>query len=94
MLAADCKEEKLHAEWEDTVQQWYNWLHEKKKNRKKKKKKKKDEDTREEEHQKLVIRRNSRDEGGAYFLHRITKLAAWRGGVCTCWKGWRKILNR
>ena len=28
LLAADCEKAWLHAGWEDTVLQWYNWLYE------------------------------------------------------------------
>ena len=60
--------------WEDTVQQWYNWLHEKKK-----KCEKVEEKRRVEEHQKLVGQLSPSAEGGADFLHIIAKPAAWRG---------------
>ena len=48
-------------QWEDTVQQWYRWLHEKEKKDEKKR--------REEEHQKLVGRMMSVVSGGAGLLH-------------------------
>ena len=27
-LVADCLKARLHPEWADTMQEWYNWLHE------------------------------------------------------------------
>ena len=59
-------------EWENTTQQWYNWLCEMKK---------KDEERRMDvEHQKLASRmiRSAEARTG---LHKITKATAWRGGV-------------
>ena len=63
----------LHPEWEDAVQQWYNW--------RRGKDEKDEEKWREEEHQKFVSPTISSAEGGAGFLHRITKPTAWRGGL-------------
>ena len=66
----------LHPEWEDAVQQWYNW--------RRGKDEKDEEKWREEEHQKFVsptISSAEGGEGGAGFLHRITKPTAWRGGL-------------
>ena len=71
LLVAHCNRAWLHPDWEDTLQQWYNWLNEKKK--------KDGGKRREEEHQKLVSRTISSAEGTAGSLHRITKAAAWRG---------------
>ena len=44
-------------------------------------KKKDEENRREEEHQRPASRILSSADGGEGFLHRITKPAAWRGGL-------------
>ena len=64
MLVADCLKARLHPEWADTMQEWYNWLHEETQDEKKR---------REEQRKKLVPWMISGGERGAGFLHKLTQ---------------------
>ena len=79
LLAAGCEKAWLHAEWEDTMQKWYDWLVEMKM---------KDERRKMEElHQQRVSQMIKSADGSAGLLHKITKPAAWRGGAQISEKG-------
>ena len=71
--ASVCGEAWLNQEWKETMQRWQEWLREMKK--------KDEEKTKEEEHRKFVRRMIASAEGGAGWLHRITKPTVWRGGI-------------
>ena len=73
LLAADCETAWIHAECQDTMQKWYEWLEEMKK---------RDENEKMEEmHQQKVAQMIKSAEGSAGLLHRITKPPASRGGA-------------
>ena len=72
LVAATCECAGLNRDWDGTAQSLQEWLCEMKK---------KDEGQKEEEHQKLVRRMIASAEGGAGWLHRISKPTVWRGGI-------------
>ena len=70
LLATDCENACVHTGWEDTMQEWYNWLEDMKK---------KDElKNMEGMHQRKVEQMIKSAEGSAGLLHRITKPTPWR----------------
>ena len=73
LCAADCEKAWLHAEWEDTVQKWHDWLQQMKKKDKGRKV--------EEEHRKYASQLIRSADGGAGLLHTVTKPTTWRGRV-------------
>ena len=64
---------RLHPEWAETVQKWYNWLHEETTD---------EEKRREEEHKKLVPWMISGGARGAGYFHRLHQNEL-RGEVCS-----------
>ena len=72
LVAATCECAGLNRDWDGTAQSLQEWLYEMKKN---------DEGQKEEEHQKLVRRMIASAEGGAGWLHRISKPTVWREGI-------------
>ena len=72
-LLADCEKAWLHPEEEETMQKWYVWLEEMKK---------KDERKNLEELQQQRVNQMIKSaEVSVGLLHKITKLAGWRGGA-------------
>ena len=72
LLAADCEKAWIHTGWEDTLQEWCQWLEEMKN--------KDDEEKMEEIHQHKVAQMIKSAEGSAGFLHKISKPTAWGAG--------------
>ena len=73
LLVADRDKAWIHTGWDDTVQKWFQWLE--------KMKKRDEKEKMEEMHQHKVAQMIKSAEGCAGLLHKMSKPAAWRGGV-------------